>query len=58
MESNLGKIAALVLAWYLRTPWTDPELAERARDLLKSSNVHPNAISTLRALLEQLGEKP
>ncbi len=47
--------AALVIAYYLRTPWSDAELAERVRELLKQGG---NDERTMRDLLERLGEKP
>ena len=49
------KPAALVIAYYLRTPWSDAELAERVRELLKSAGPDEKI---MRDLLEQLGEKP
>ncbi|MDQ1591540.1 MAG: hypothetical protein QOG71_2167 [Pyrinomonadaceae bacterium] len=50
------KAAALVIAYYLRTPWSDVELAEHARALFESYPFSDN--SAIRHLLEQLGEKP
>ncbi|MFL6213508.1 MAG: NACHT domain-containing protein [Blastocatellia bacterium] len=53
---NSEKTAALVIAYYLRAPWSDAELAERACDIVKSSFVSSNARTTLRALIEQLAK--
>ncbi len=50
--------ATLVVAWYLRTPWSDKELAEHARALIKPGAGGGQTERTLRELLERLGEKP
>jgi hypothetical protein len=54
---RFGKSAALIVAWYLRAPWSDAELVDRARALLKESGPHV-AAPTLHTLLEHLSEKP
>jgi hypothetical protein len=56
MDSVFEKPAALVLAYYLRTPWSDTQLAELARALLKSNMLLDDAEETMHSLLEQLGE--
>ncbi len=35
LDNHYGKRAVLILSWYLRTPWNDSEIAERARVLMK-----------------------
>jgi hypothetical protein len=52
------KPAALVIAYYMRTPWSDAELAKHARALLKFSSIGSASKKTMHDLLEQLGEKP
>lgn len=58
LKGRNGKPAALVVGWYLRAPWSDQELAQRARALLKARPNHDPAGQTLREILKQLGEKP
>jgi hypothetical protein len=58
LNDRTEKPAALVIAYYLRTPWDDAELAERARDLLKSNAALREGKETMRELLRQLGEEP
>jgi hypothetical protein len=50
------KPAALVIAYYMRTPWSDAELAEHVRALLKSNSAANSKL--MHDLLRQLGEKP
>lgn len=52
------KAAALAIAWYIGVPWSDPELAEHARELANSHKLNIHAQETMRELLEHLGEKP
>ncbi|MBD0371346.1 MAG: hypothetical protein ICV60_10960 [Pyrinomonadaceae bacterium] len=58
MGDMFEKPAALVIAYYLRTPWSDAELAEHVRTLLDSQALLPDCEETMRSLLEYLGEKP
>lgn len=54
MNEFIEKPAALVVAYYLRTPWTDAELAEHIHILLKSNIVRPGFKETMRGLLAHL----
>lgn len=56
LQVDVEQLAALVIAYYMRTPWSDAELAERARALLNSNL--PKDDNCMHALLEQLVEKP
>jgi len=56
MNDYNEKPAALVIAWYLQTPWSDAELAKRARDLIKSSVVDIDAKKTMHDLLSNLAK--
>jgi hypothetical protein len=57
LNGDSEKIAVLVLAWYLRA-LSDGELVLRVRELLKDCRSEDRFNgSTLRELLEQLGEK-
>lgn len=48
-------MAVLVIGWYLRGPWSDLQLAERAHELTKSEDSVMH-LQTLRDLLGRLGE--
>jgi hypothetical protein len=50
-----GQIALLVLAWYKRAPWSDAELAERARTLRLRVRPHDEVPDILVELCGQLG---
>ncbi|KAF0246040.1 MAG: signal transduction [Planctomycetota bacterium] len=52
-----GKSAALIVAWYMREPWSDAEILERARALLKGGSFVVSADSPIRRLLAHLSEK-
>ena len=57
MGDSSGQLAILIIAWYIRTPWNDRELAERARNLAKSTILESEYRRTVHELLERLGEK-
>jgi hypothetical protein len=57
MDKVFQKPAALVIAYYMRTPWSDAELADHARALLKNP-ISKDDKSPMRDLLRQLGEQP
>jgi hypothetical protein len=56
MNSPVEKRATLLIAWYLGVPWSNAELIELARPF--SEGAASEAVISMRALLEQLGEKP
>jgi hypothetical protein len=58
LDTYDSKSAALMLAYYMRTPWSDAQLAERARDLIKSRRFASRSVITMYDLLALLGEKP
>jgi energy-coupling factor transporter ATP-binding protein EcfA2 len=57
LGGRAGKPAALVVARYLREPWTDSELAQRATTLLRGRSRHDSAGQTLREILGELEGK-
>jgi hypothetical protein len=55
LNDHKEKPAALLIAWYLRLPWSDTELAERA-DLLLQKGMHPEAEEMISELFKHLSE--
>ncbi len=58
LDSRSEKPAALIIAWYLRTPWSDAELVTRIRSLVKDISLTSHASRTLKDILMELGEAP
>lgn len=53
-DSDIFRRSALIMGWYLKTPWSDAELAQR---LMKSfSGLYKRDKSNLRVMLSALGE--
>jgi hypothetical protein len=50
------KLAVLVVAWYRRAPWSDAELAQRARAMNVPGHRTRTTAGTLSELLQHLGE--
>jgi len=60
LEEVFEKSAALVIAYYLRTPWNDAELAARVLSYLndKKAPKLPEVIRTLKNMHKLIGETP
>src|ERR1043166_4459235 len=57
LDDAFEKPAALVVAYYLRAPWSDAELAKRARGLIKSGIMISHITATMRDLIRHLGKE-
>jgi hypothetical protein len=57
LKERTGKPVAIIVAWYVREPWSDLEIAERASTLLNARPKNDPISQTLREILKQI-DKP
>jgi len=58
IAGRTSKPATIVIGWYLGSPWSDSELAQRTSALLNKRLKHDPMSQTLFEILRQAGKKP